>query len=72
MFYYVVAREDIYEDGDDFQWFLSVLKDVCELYNWVSHRDCLMTNHSLIEAPDANLSKGMLFIRKNLMALTIG
>ncbi|MFT6915583.1 MAG: putative transposase [Motiliproteus sp.] len=54
-------REDIYENDNDRDEFLSVLAAVCETYNWVCHAYCLMSNHYhlLIETPDANLSKGM-------------
>ena len=54
-------REDIYENDNDREAFLSVLAAVCETYNWVCHAYCLMSNHYhlLIETPDANLSKGM-------------
>lgn len=63
--YHVTSRgnrqEDIYDDDDDRQAYLSVLASVCETYNWVCHAYCLMSNHYhlLIETPDANLSRGM-------------
>ena len=54
-------REDIYEDDNDRNGFLSVLESVCERYNWICHAYCLMSNHYhlLIETPDGNLAKGM-------------
>jgi REP element-mobilizing transposase RayT len=38
-----------------------LLEEVCDIYNWVCHAYCQMSNHYhlLIETPDANLSKGM-------------
>lgn len=54
-------RENIYKSDADRRGFLSLLADVCELYNWTCHAYCLMSNHYhlLIETPDANLSRGM-------------
>lgn len=54
-------REDIYEDDNDREAFLSVLRNLCETYNWVCHAYCLMSNHYhlLVETPEANLSRGM-------------
>jgi len=54
-------RDDIYLDDEDRQQFLALLGEVCDLYNWVCHAYCLMSNHYhlLIETPDANLAKGM-------------
>jgi REP element-mobilizing transposase RayT len=51
-------REDIYETDNDRAVFLSVLEQVCEVYNWVCHAYCLMGNHYhlLIETPEGNLS----------------
>ncbi|WP_124949925.1 REP-associated tyrosine transposase [Sulfuriferula thiophila] len=63
--YHVTARgdrrENIYDDDQDRQLFLSVLAEVIDQYNWVCHAWCLMDNHYhlLIETPDGNLSKGM-------------
>lgn len=63
--YHVTARgdrrEDIYDDDQDRQLFLTILADVTNQFSWVCHAWCLMDNHYhlLIETPDANLSKGM-------------
>jgi len=63
--YHVTSRgdrqEDIYDDDDDRQVFLSVMASVCESCNWICHAYCLMSNHYhlLVETPDANLSRGM-------------
>ncbi len=63
--YHVTSRgdrqEDIYDDDDDRQLFLSVMASVCESCNWICHAYCLMSNHYhlLVETPDANLSRGM-------------
>src|SRR5699024_1812469 len=54
-------REDIYEDDEDRERFLSVLAEVVERFNWICHAYCLMGNHYhlVVETPDGNLSKGM-------------
>ena len=54
-------REDIYDDDNDREAFLSILTEVCRTYNWVCHAYCLMSNHYhlLIETPEGNLAKGM-------------
>ena len=54
-------REAIYEDDADRAWFLDVLGQVVQDFNWVVHAYCLMSNHYhlLIETPDGNLAKGM-------------
>ena len=63
--YHVTARgdrrEDIYEDDQDRQMFLTILEQVIAQFNWVCHAWCLMDNHYhlLIQTPDGNLSKGM-------------
>lgn len=63
--YHVTARgdrrEDIFEDDQDRQMFLSTLEQVITQFNWVCHAWCLMDNHYhlLIQTPDGNLSKGM-------------
>jgi REP element-mobilizing transposase RayT len=63
--YHITSRGDrsepIFEDDEDRQQFLLLLEEVCDIYNWVCHAYCQMSNHYhlLIETPDANLSKGM-------------
>ena len=63
--YHVTARgdrrEDIFEDDEDRQMFLSTLVQVVTQFNWICHAWCLMDNHYhlLIQTPDGNLSKGM-------------
>ncbi|WP_111494827.1 transposase [Marinobacter bohaiensis] len=54
-------REMVYESDDDRRAWLSILDEVCEIFNWVCHAYCLMGNHYhlLIETPEGNLSKGM-------------
>jgi REP element-mobilizing transposase RayT len=54
-------REMIYESDDDRRAWVSILDDVCKIFNWVCHAYCLMGNHYhlLIETPEGNLSKGM-------------
>jgi REP element-mobilizing transposase RayT len=54
-------REDIFEDDQDRQTFLSTLEQVIAQFNWICHAWCLMDNHYhlLIQTPDGNLSKGM-------------
>ena len=55
------GREDIYLDKEDRELYLTVLGEVCDLFNWSMHAWCQMANHYhlLVETPDANLSKGM-------------
>jgi len=63
--YHVTARgdrrEDIFEDDQDRQMFLSTLAQVVTQFNWICHAWCLMDNHYhlLVQTPDGNLSKGM-------------
>ena len=63
--YHVTARgdrrEDIFEDDEDQQMFLSTLAQVITQFNWICHAWCLMDNHYhlMIQTPDGNLSKGM-------------
>ena len=63
--YHVTARgdrrEDIFEDDQDRQEFLSILEQVITQFNWTCYAWCLMDNHYhlLIQTPDGNLSKGM-------------
>lgn len=63
--YHVTARgdrrEDIFEDDQDRQMFLSTLEQVIIQFNWICHTWCLMDNHYhlLVQTPDGNLSKGM-------------
>ena len=63
--YHVTARgdrrEDIFEDDQDRQEFLSILEQVITQFNWTCHAWCLMDNHYplLIQTPDGNLSKDM-------------
>ncbi len=54
-------REDIFEDDQDRQMFLSILEQVVQQFNWLCHAWCLMDNHYhlLVQTPDGNLSKGM-------------
>nr|VFK48404.1 MAG: REP element-mobilizing transposase RayT [Candidatus Kentron sp. TC] len=58
------SREDIYWGNTDRELFMTILGEVCRLYNWSIHAWCLMTNHYhvLVETPDANLSKGMRYL----------
>ena len=63
--YHVTARgdrrEDIFEDDQDRQAFLSILEQAIGRFNWICHAWCLMDNHYhlLVQTPDGNLSKGM-------------
>ena len=63
--YHVTARgdrrEDIFEDDQDRQEFLTILEQVITRFNWTCYAWCLMDNHYhlLIQTPDGNLSKGM-------------
>lgn len=55
------ARQDIYLDEQDRLDFLRMLGDVVVRKGWVCHGYCLMTNHNhtLIQTPEPNLSRGM-------------
>ena len=58
------AREAIYLDDNDREYFLELLTTACKRFNWRCHSFCLMDNHYhlLIETVDSSLSKGMKFI----------
>jgi putative transposase len=55
------GRQDIFEDANDREIFLSILGDVCRDNRWVCYAYCLMPNHYhlLVETGDSTLSKGM-------------
>lgn len=63
--YHITSRgnekRDVYEDDQDRERFLSILRHVEERYNWFCHAYCLMDNHYhlIVETPDGNLSLGM-------------
>ena len=54
-------RRAVFWEEADFDLFISVLEEVCDVFNWVIYAWCLMTNHYhlVIETPDGNLSTGM-------------
>jgi len=64
-FYHVinrgVERRNIFLDGDDYDKFLYILRDVCKQYNIILHTYCLMTNHYhlLLETHEPNISDAM-------------
>jgi len=47
--YHVTSRgdgcEDIYLDTEDRELYLTVLGEMCDLFNWSVHSWCQMTNH---------------------------
>ncbi len=55
------ARQDIYNEDEDREKFLSILSLVTERFHWICHSYCLMDNHYhfLVETPIPNLSAGM-------------
>ncbi|WP_317930582.1 transposase [Halioxenophilus sp. WMMB6] len=55
------ARQDIFLDDEDRQYFLELLHRACERNFWLCHAYCLMSNHYhlLIETEAPTLSKGM-------------
>jgi putative transposase len=63
--YHVTSRGnrrcEIYRDGADRKYFLSLLENVVERFGWLLHAYCLMTNHYhlVIRTPLANISRGM-------------
>ncbi len=64
-FYHVISRsvagESAFELGDEKNFFLSILANVIERYDWVCHAFCIMGNHYhlLIQTKDGNLARGM-------------
>ena len=54
-------RDDIYLDDSDRVFWLGLLGQVCERFNWICHAYCLMDNHYhiVVETVEGNLSKGM-------------
>jgi putative transposase len=58
------AREDIFRDEFDYVAFLRGLSATVERYRWRCHAYCLVPNHYhlLIETPEPNLSRGMLWL----------
>lgn len=55
------AQSSIFTDDFDRNFFLKLLAELTQRYNWICHAYCLMRNHYhlLIETPDGNLSEGM-------------
>jgi len=55
------ARQNIFEEDDDRQRFLTILADTVKRCRWLCHAYCLMGNHYhlLLETPEPNLSRGM-------------
>ena len=56
-----VARMSVYTDGSDRRWFLTLLRDATEGFDWNVHAFCLMINHYhlVVEGLRDNLSDGM-------------
>lgn len=63
--YHVTARGDrreaIFLDDEDRLYWLGLLGQVCQRFNWVCHAYCLMGNHFhiVVETVEGNLSAGM-------------
>jgi putative transposase len=63
--YHVTSRGnrrcEIYRDGADLKYFLGLLANVVERFEWLVHAYCLMTNHYhlVVRTPLANISRGM-------------
>ena len=63
--YHVTSRGDrkslVFHDQNDRLMWLSILADVCALYNFVIHGYCQMSNHYhiVVETLDGNLAQGM-------------
>jgi REP element-mobilizing transposase RayT len=55
------AREPVFFEDADREFFIAVLREVVERYGWLCHACCLMgiRYHLLVETPPANLSRGM-------------
>jgi len=64
-FYHIIsrgnARENIFDEEDDFNSFLELLGKEIKQQNWQCYGYCLMNNHYhlLIETPESNLVRGM-------------
>ena len=55
------CHQRIFSDESDYQYFMSLLLDTRNLYSFIVHVYCLMTNHYhlLIETKDEDISKIM-------------
>ena len=55
------AKMPIFDNDDDRECFIYILKDAVKRFNWVVHAYCMMDNHYhlLVETVDGILSKGM-------------
>ena len=55
------CHQRIFSDESDYQYFMSLLLDTRNLYSFIVHAYCLMTNHYhlLIETKDEDISKIM-------------
>lgn len=66
--YHVMSRgnnkQRVFLDREDYELFLSILKEVTVKFNWLCHVYCLMLTHYhlLIETLEANLSRGMHYL----------
>ncbi|MFH1438330.1 MAG: transposase, partial [Pseudomonadota bacterium] len=66
--YHVMSRgnnkQRVFFDREDYELFLSILKEVTVRFNWLCHVYCLMLTHYhlLIETMEANLSRGMHYL----------
>jgi putative transposase len=58
------ARQFIFHDAQDWNYFLSCFSVAVDRHGWLCHSYCLMSNHYhlLIETPLPNLSKGMKYV----------
>lgn len=63
--YHITSRgneqKDVFRDDKDRTFFLDILAQSCNLFNWLCHAYCLMGNHYhlIIETIDDSLSRGM-------------
>ena len=55
------CHQRIFSDESDYQYFMSLLLDTRNLYSFIVHAYCLMTNHYhlLIDTKDEDISKIM-------------
>ncbi|MGD9363970.1 MAG: transposase, partial [Desulfobacterales bacterium] len=65
-FYHVMSRgnnqENIFKNNRDREKFLEYLGKANEPFSIFIHTYCLMSNHLLVETPEANLSRAMHWI----------
>ena len=67
-------RQLLYLDENDFLFFLWLLNQAKEKFNFICHSYCLMNNHYhlFLQTPDANLSKIMKYLNESYARYFLG